>query len=138
MKLIFHSIRDLTIPAALIANKINKIIKLPDNFEVNVVESTKSEIRKLNKGYRQKDEPTDVLSFQSPVKNQPGGDIYICSEIIKSNAGRFSVSYEEEKVRTLIHGILHLIGMNHKYKMGERDEKLFDLQERIVRTIFNE
>lgn len=132
----YHSIKYLTIPAEFISLKIADSLDLPAKFEVNVIGVDSKEIRSLNKQFRNIDEPTDVLSFESDIKEEPGGDIYLCLEIIKQNAKRFNVSFEEEIIRTIVHGILHLAGYDHKGKLGEKKEKMFEIQEKIVKKIF--
>ncbi len=73
-------------------------------------------IAALNGRYRGRQEATDVLSFPaddgrrgSPVV----GDIAISLETLRRNAASYGVSEEEELKRLLVHGILHLAGMDH-------------------------
>lgn len=85
-------------------------------------------IQKLNKAYRKKDYPTDVLSFNSP-KEFPAvsederelGEVIICPQQVKKNAKKFNSSFKKELVRVLIHGILHLLGYDHE--KSEREAK---------------
>ena len=70
-------------------------------------------IKDLNKKYRGKDRPTDVLAFPGD-KEAELGEIVICPEKVKKNAKRFNSAYEKELVRVLIHGILHLLGHDHE------------------------
>jgi len=88
-------------------------------------------IKALNKKYRKKDRITDVLSFPEPkraawlkkgsiLKNELG-EIIICPAVIKENAKKFKSSFKKELARTLIHGILHLLGLDHE--KGEKEAK---------------
>lgn len=81
----------------------------------------KKEIKKLNKKFRKKDEPTDVLSFPihevtPKVEDHPIllGDIVICPEVLKANANKYSVSIEDEFIKLIQHSTLHLLGYHHK------------------------
>jgi len=92
-------------------------------------------IRALNGRYRGKYEPTDVLSFgQGPHDEVEGfhvaGDIVISLETMKKNAAEHDIPEEGEVKRLLVHGLLHLSGMDH----GENDTggEMLDLQERIL------
>jgi len=92
------------------------------NWEIGLVITDNSGIRKYNRQWRKLDAATDVLSF---VQNEgdevpviPGmpkevGDIMISLEKIESNAREFGSSFEDELRRVIIHGILHLDGQNH-------------------------
>lgn len=136
MKVTFHSLKSITIPAAFIADKMSSAVNLPANFEANIIGITSDEIKSMNKQFRKIDEPTDVLSFESEIKDEPGGDIYLCLEVIQDNAKRFNITFEEEIVRTIVHGILHLAGYDHERKLGESNEQMFEIQEKIIKDIF--
>jgi probable rRNA maturation factor len=78
-----------------------------------------AEIQKLNKKYRKKDKPTDVLSFErvSHFKEEPL-EVILCPEIIRENAKESKLSLKKEMANMLVHGILHTFGYDH-----ERSEK---------------
>jgi probable rRNA maturation factor len=91
--------------------------------DVNVLLTANEQMRRLNHQFRQKDKPTDVLSFPS---RQPGhsrekyaGDLAISIEIAKENAERLGHSFEEEIKILMLHGILHLAGYDHESDNGE-------------------
>ena len=67
-------------------------------------------IRELNKRYRGKSRATDVLSFSY----NDSGEIVICLREVKKNVKKFNSTFEKELARTLIHGILHLLGEDHE------------------------
>jgi len=81
----------------------------------------KSEIKKLNKKFRNKNKATDVLSFEL---NDKGiiGEIVICPEIVKENAKKCKVSVKSELLKVFVHGILHLCGYDHEKSKREADE----------------
>jgi probable rRNA maturation factor len=110
-----------------------------DAWEVSFLLCSDDRIQELNRTYRGKDEPTDVLSFSSGDDTQfpafPGhevyaGDIVICPEAVKRNAQEFGTSWEQEMRRVAIHGILHLMGMDH---VGtDPEEPMIVYQEEIL------
>lgn len=90
------------------------------NCEISILFCSDRYIETLNKSYLGIDSPTDVLSFPQHVnecnsheKGFHAGDIVISPEAVKRNADAFSVPLEEEISRVIIHGILHLLGMDH-------------------------
>ena len=104
------------------------------NWDLSLFFCNNEIIRKLNKQYRNLDESTDVLSF---MMGEPDGqrflpgDIVISLEKTKENALDFGVSPKEELHRLLIHGILHLAGMDHA---GNDDEEpMLVLQEQLLK-----
>ena len=82
---------------------------------------TDQEIHTLNRQYRHKDKPTDVLSFPLADEVQPSllGDVVISIETAARQARRRRHSLREEVQILLIHGILHLLGYDHEVSRGE-------------------
>ena len=82
---------------------------------------TDSEIQELNRQYRKKDKPTDVLSFPLADELQPSllGDVVISIETAARQAQRRHHSLREELQILLIHGILHLLGYDHEVSRSE-------------------
>lgn len=80
---------------------------------LNVVFVNDTYIHALNKRYRKKDAPTDVLSF---TYNQDGliGEIYISVETAKKQAGDFGHSLADELSKLFVHGFLHIHGHDHE------------------------
>lgn len=76
-----------------------------------------AEIRSLNRQFRAKDAATDVLSFPSGEKN-PIGDIAISLARARAQAKEHGHSTEEEICILLLHGVLHLLGMDHEIDNG--------------------
>jgi len=87
----------------------------------------KSAIRKLNRVFRKKDKPTDVLSFNMN-EGKYLGDVIICPEVAKANAKRYGSTLKAEMARLAVHGMLHLLGMDHGRKM-------FNIQDKIMEGI---
>ena len=119
-------------------NKVLKVLEI-NNWEVSVLFCNDDFIRDLNKKYRNIDSPTDILSFgQGKIINNSemyvAGDIIISLNTLSRNAGKYNVSREEELKRLLIHGLLHLNGMEH----SEKDRKMIELQETILEGLIKE
>ena len=115
---------------------------------------SKKEMQKLNKKFRGKNKPTDVLSF-SNVPSESLGEIVICPEIVKENASVFAPptpkatdghskatadkkKYKElvrrEMMKVFVHGILHLLGYDHE--KNEKDaEKMERKQEKYLSNL---
>ena len=92
-------------------------------FGLSIALVGRAEIKKLNKQYLNKDNPTDVLSFPQtssfpkisvPQKIQNLGEIIICPEEVEVNAKNSNSTFNKELHRVLIHGILHLLGYSHE------------------------
>ncbi|WP_456465854.1 rRNA maturation RNase YbeY [Persephonella sp.] len=112
-----------------------------DNVELSITLTDNENIRQINKQWRKKDRPTDVLSF--PIDEKPPGykyrilgDVIISLPFAKKQAEETGIPYQEEIIRLLTHGILHLLGYDHEVCPAEA-KKMFDLQDRIVDRIIS-
>ena len=88
--------------------------------EIAYIFCSDEKILEINREYLDHDYYTDIITFDYTEKNRISGDIFISIDTVKSNADEFEVSYEEELHRIIIHGILHLCGINDKGP-GERE-----------------
>ena len=95
---------------------------------INVVFVQSKYIQNLNKQYRGIDLVTDVLSFNI---SSGDGEIYICpTYVYESFKGS---DFEEEILRLIIHGTLHILGYNHKGSLNDSsNEEMFKLQEDLI------
>jgi probable rRNA maturation factor len=82
--------------------------------EVDILISTNKRLRDLNRRFRRKNKPTDVLSFPRPS----GGDIAISAQIALENARRYDHSLAIELKILVLHGLLHLAGYDHESDNG--------------------
>lgn len=107
--------------------------------ELSVTFVTDERIHELNKEYREKDQPTDVLSFalneggeQVSVEGMPNllGDIVISIARAKSQAIEYGHDFQRELCFLAVHGFLHLIGYDHDSK--ENEVAMFKKQEDIL------
>ena len=103
----------------------------------NLIIYTPKKISKLNKELFDRTGHTDVISVPNPIENSDEiGDIYICLKVVEDNAKRYKTTLNEEFTRIIVHGILHLLGFQHKKSFGESNEEMFKVQEDVVRKIF--
>ncbi len=77
-------------------------------------------ILEVNRQYLQHDYYTDIITFDETEGNRISGDLFISLDTVKSNSEQFGQSYETELHRVIIHGVLHLCGINDKGP-GERE-----------------
>ncbi|EES88989.1 rRNA maturation RNase YbeY [Helicobacter canadensis] len=81
-------------------------------------------IQNLNKIHRNKDKPTDVLSFPLESDFSPLlGSIVISLDFIKQNSEKYHHTPNDEMALLFIHGILHLLGFDHEKDRGEQRQK---------------
>lgn len=109
-------------------------------ISINFVDN--NEMKELNRNYRQKDEPTDVISFamQESVEGEPEilgedipltlGDIVISIDKAKEQAEEYNHTLERELGFLAVHGFLHLLGYDHINK--EDEVVMFKRQEEIL------
>jgi rRNA maturation RNase YbeY len=88
--------------------------------EVGYLFCDDEKILEVNREYLQHDYYTDIITFDYNEGKQINGDLVISLDTVKSNAQLFNKPYEEEIYRVIIHGILHLCGINDKGP-GERE-----------------
>lgn len=88
----------------------NRLCK--EDIEVSIVLTNDIEIQKLNKQYRGKDKPTNVLSFEQELPIL--GDIVLAYETIKKESKEQNKSFKAHFTHLLIHGLLHLLGFDHQ------------------------
>jgi probable rRNA maturation factor len=101
---------------------LEEIYSYLTNKNVELILTDNKEIQELNKTYRQKDMPTDVLSF--PINdNFHLGSIVISVDKAKEIANKLGHSVEDEIKLLFIHGLLHLLGYDHEVDNGEMREK---------------
>jgi len=124
----------------LLCNKIFDILNI-NNWELSIVICDDLFIKLLNKEYRNIDEPTDVLSFSQLEDNFPfscnksvyAGDIVISVDALKRNSDEFNAEINEEFIRLILHGILHISGYTHSDNSSE--QKMIIYQEEILKKL---
>ena len=115
-------IPELALPTGRQAFLLLKNDILGKNYNLSLAFIGKSEMRKLNKAHREKDKATNILSF--PLSKN-SGEILICPDVVRTETGKFNKNFRELLGFLVIHGCLHLKGMEHGSTM-ERAEKKYD------------
>lgn len=102
--------------------------------ELNYIFCDDAYLHKLNMEFLQHDTLTDIISFDNTLGKLIGGDIFISVERVRDNAKDFTVSFEEELHRVMIHGVLHYMGYQDK---SEEDKKAMRSKENNCLSILN-
>lgn len=117
-----------------------------DGQEISILFCNDGFIQELNRNYRDIDSPTDILSFENGEEytDEDGskwlsiGDMIISLDTLPKNAEYFNVSENEELKRLLIHGTLHLNGMDHGEEHVEKgvepECEMLKKQEELLKT----
>lgn len=127
-----------------VLQKTAELLKLADETEISVLLVDNATIRELNRDYRAKDAPTDVLSFpleeeredeaEPAVIGGPSarmlGDIVISVEKAVEQATEYGHSVERELAFLAIHGLLHLLG--HDHEKGETAKQAMRAEEKRI------
>jgi len=105
------------------------------HLDINIIFTDNSKIKQINLEYRNRNYPTDVISFPVKIKNGLiGGDIYISMDKIKENAKEYKTGFNKEFLRIIIHGILHILGYDH-IKLKDK-LKMFRKQENYLKIFY--
>ncbi|MEA3433912.1 MAG: rRNA maturation RNase YbeY [Campylobacterota bacterium] len=116
--------------------------------EIELIITDNEGIQELNQEYRDKNKPTDVLSFpmdapftEQSIFGMPLGSIVISADLVREKANALGHNIQDELSLLFIHGLLHLLGFDHETDDGEmrvREKEIieaFDLPSSlIVRT----
>lgn len=97
----------------------NKV--LGRDYELSLVFADNKLSRHLNKTYRKKNKPADVLSFPLSAKS---GEIFIDLVTARKEVGKFNMPFRKFVTYLFIHGLLHLKGMKHGNTMKQAELKL--------------
>lgn len=88
--------------------------------QINYIFCSDSEILEVNRRFLHHDYYTDIITFDYSAGEVLSGDLYISLETVRFNAEQLSEAYDAELHRVLVHGVLHLVGINDKGP-GERE-----------------
>ena len=128
---------------------INKILKnFPKKYQFNkkkviftVLLSNNKKIKQLNKKFRKKDKPTDILSFPFGKKISKSivylGDIIISYDFINKPKSLNIFQFKDKLAKIFIHGFLHLVGFDHIKvsefkKMSKEELKIYNLVKKKI------
>ncbi len=136
MKIIIHSeSEDIdSTSKKSIRNAVSTVLKSENKSHANVsiVFLSATKMQGYNQRYRGKDYYPDILSFPSESLSYLG-DILLCKPIIDAQAKRHKVPAREELLRLVIHGILHLLGYQHK--SYDKAEHMLQYQEELLEKV---
>ncbi len=82
--------------------------------EVNIILCSDDLLIDINRRFLKHDYYTDIITFDYSEGGKISGDLYISVERIRENAETYSVSFSEELMRVIIHGVLHLTGYDDR------------------------
>lgn len=129
-------------------NKVMGELKF-DGEEISMLLCNDTYMQELNKTYRNIDSTTDVLSFENDEEYEDeegkwkcAGDIVISLDTLPVNADYFNESRNDELKRLIVHGLLHLNGMDHGEEHIEKDVQpvceMLVLQEKVLEKLKDE
>ena len=125
-----ENLTELSLPIEL----LEKIANSLTSREIDLTLCYNNTIQAYNKEYRQKNQPTDVLSF--PIESDiivsdeipmPLGSIVISVDYVVQKAEELKHSSDDELALLFIHGLLHILGYDHEIDQGEMREKEAEL-----------
>jgi len=94
---------------------------------INYIFTSEILLLDLNKKYLKHNTHTDIITFnQSTSETALEADIYICIERVRENAVKFKVPFADELHRVIVHGLLHLIGLNDKNESEKKRMRNFE------------
>jgi probable rRNA maturation factor len=130
--------------AAIERTPHGQLLTLPSTVEISIRLTSDDEVHTLNKQYRQKDKPTNVLSFpmvqadllETITQNSDDGevllgDIVLAHGVCVAEAAERGISVEDHATHLVVHGVLHLLGYDHI------DDDEADGMEQIERDTLN-
>ena len=110
---------------------------IPLTGAVSVLLTSDAELQRLNRTFRRKNKPTDVLSFPAspipglPAAHQHAGDLAISLDTARRQAATFGHPLETELRILLLHGLLHLAGLDHETDTGQMAARESELRTQL-------
>lgn len=114
---------------AQVANSYNRIA-----YTLNYMFCDDDEILKVNREFLQHDYFTDIITFDYCTGSLLRGDIFVSLDTVRTNADALGCPYERELLRVIIHGVLHLCGINDK---GPGEREIMERAEDAALSLFD-
>jgi len=102
--------------------------------EIYFIITTDNYLRNLNKKFLNHDYFTDVISFDYSSKKNISGEIYISEDTVRRNSIEYKVDFDNEMLRVMIHGVLHLTGYNDK--TDAEKQEMTTLEDKWMKKFF--
>lgn len=103
--------------------------------EITYIFCNDEKILEVNRQYLQHDYYTDIITFDYTEGNKIAGDLFISLDTVFTNAQQFEQEYNTELHRVIIHGVLHLCGINDK---GPGEREIMEAEEnKALQLLFN-
>lgn len=123
--MIEFDVKDVKMPELDFEKVRNWLIKVAASYEkkignLNYLFCDDQEILRVNREFLCHDYFTDIITFDYSHRDRVGGDLFISLETVASNSEELGVSYNSELLRVIVHGLLHLCGIDDKGP-GERE-----------------
>jgi len=107
--------------------------------EISITLLDDDRIQDLNREYLGKDRPTDVIAFPLHSPGEPVlGDIYLGFEQARRQAAELQIPLEEELLRLIIHGTLHVLGYEHPEGEDREESEMFRKQEELLIVVLED
>jgi probable rRNA maturation factor len=129
----WESIPDVEALAQKAAEAAVAVAEEDEDFEVSVMLTDDAQIQELNRTWRDKDKPTNVLSFPAP--EQPGmagprhlGDIALAYETLVRESEEESKELAHHFAHLIVHGVLHLLGYDHEVEAEAEEMEALEVK----------
>lgn len=118
-----------------VSNWIKEVAKNYDKKvgELSIVFVSDDDILSINQQYLNHNYFTDIITFDYSFDRIIEGDIFISIDTVRTNSQKFRTEFNDELLRVIIHGVLHLIGFKDK---NPKDKKEMTLNENLALNIF--
>lgn len=115
-----------------------KLLGKVGNFELSIALVGEQRMRSLNLHFRDKDNPTDVLSFgfQEDFANKGNvlGEVVICLPYAEKQARDLRISFRENLATLTAHGVIHLCGIDHE-RSEEEYKRTIEIQKQVLKSL---
>lgn len=129
---------DLPLTEGRVEDAVRAVLRAEDvaQAEISVALVSDDEISGMNREHLRHEGVTDVISFPLSAAGGPVvGDVYIGAEQALRQASELGIAPEEELLRLVIHGTLHVLGYDHPEGREREDSEMYRRQEELLRLV---